>query len=130
VLVTEGVVETWTAGEADNRVRLGAGQRAIVSKASVIRVDTAGLPALDQALTWRDGRIDLGGKSLADAIDEFNRYNKRQIVLCDSSLAAEQFDGVFNTNDPEGFATAVQASLNVPVELDQPDRIRIGAKCD
>jgi transmembrane sensor len=126
VLVTEGVVEAWAAGTEESRVRLIAGQRAFLASDAVLRIEPAGPSDVDRALAWRNGKIDLIGETLGDAIDDFNRYNARQIVLLDPTLASERFDGIFGTDDPEGFAIAVKSSLNVPLNLSNPDKICIG----
>ena len=125
VLVTEGVVETWVEGIEDHRVRVSAGEQAFVAENRAIERSPADASKVDRTLAWRSGRIDLAGESLAHAADEFNRYNRKQIVIADPRLAGEHFYGVFRTNDPEGFASAVRRSLDVPVETDATE-IRIG----
>jgi transmembrane sensor len=59
--------------------------------------------------------IDLNGTTLREAAEEFNRYNKRQIVIADPDVAGEQFDGLFRISDPEGFAETLKTSLGVIV---------------
>lgn len=126
VLVTEGVVEIWATKGSGERVRIEAGQRGFVGNdLSVLRHDGK-IATIDQKLAWRDGTIALVGERLEDAASEFNRYNRRRIVLIDPALNDEQFDGVFGTNDPEGFVRAVKESLHVPVSLDDPAEIRVG----
>ncbi|MFA5967683.1 MAG: FecR domain-containing protein [Sphingomonas sp.] len=125
VLVTEGVVETWADhGNADH-VHLTAGQRVLVKEDASMRYEPGEAAPVDRALAWREGMIDLVGETLGDAADEFNRYNERKIIVADPGLAAERFDGVFRINDPEGFAMAVQSSLNVTVRTTDPAAIRI-----
>lgn len=128
VMVTEGIVETWVEGAEGHRVRLIAGQRAFVADNAAISEQTVGTPTVDRALAWRSGRIDLAGETLSDAIAEFNRYNGRRIVLLNAALADEQFDGLFRTDDPEGFATAVHTALSIPIDLSDPAEIRIGRR--
>lgn len=128
VLVTEGVVETWStapAGGPDLHLRLEAGDRATLSAHAVIDYE-AGIPtSVDRSLAWRGGMIDLDGRTLYEAANEFNRYNPRQIVIADPRVAREQFDGLFRINDPEGFAEAVKASLGVALDTSNPEVIRI-----
>lgn len=126
ILVTEGVVEVWTAQADGYRTRLAAGQGAFVSDNAAVRVSRAEPSAVDRALAWRTGSIDLSGQTLAAAIDEFNRYNRRKLVLVDPRLAGEQIDGMFHTDDPEGFAQAIHDSFNVAVDVADGDTIRIG----
>src|SRR3546814_93 len=82
--------------------------------------------AIDRALAWRNGKVDLAGDRLDSAVAEFNRYNGRQLTVADPAIAGERLDGVFRTDDPEGFAQAVRITLGVPVDLSNPAQIRIG----
>jgi transmembrane sensor len=126
VFVTEGVVEVWAAQADGHRARLVAGQSAFIGDNAAIQVTAGGTTAVERALAWRSGSIDLAGETLAEAIDTFNRYNRRKLVLADPRLGRERFDGVFHTNDPEGFALVVRSSLDVPVDRSDPAFIRIG----
>jgi transmembrane sensor len=126
ILVTEGVVEAWAADADGHKVRLIAGQSAFVGDNAAIRVDATAPSSVDRALAWRAGLIDLSGQTLAEAVGEFNRYNRRKLVLADQRLGGEQFDGVFQLSDPEGFAIAVRDSLSTPVDVGDPARIVIG----
>ena len=125
VLVTEGVVETWSDGEEAQRVRLTAGQCALINDHAIVHYETDKPSSVDRALAWRSGMIDLDGTTLADAADEFNRYNDRQIVIADPDAAGERFDGLFRINDPEGFAEAVRNALDLTVNTSDPRFIRI-----
>ncbi|KQM66282.1 MULTISPECIES: FecR family protein [unclassified Sphingomonas] len=127
VLVTEGVVEVWTAQAAGYRTKLSAGQSAFVADNAAVELYEEKPSAVDRALAWRTGAIDLNGQTLSAAIGEFNRYNRRKLVLTDASLAAEQIDGLFRTDDPEGFARAIQSSFNVAIDTNDEQTIRIGA---
>lgn len=128
VFVTEGVVEAWVEGAEGHRVRIAAGGSAFVSNDAAIDVATAEPSAVDRSLAWRAGKIDLDGSRLDAAVNEFNRYNQRKLIIVDPALAGEEFDGIFRVDDPEGFALAVRDSLDVPVDTQQPDGIRIGRK--
>lgn len=130
VLVTEGIVEAWSAAAGEGRLRLTAGERAFIGNDASIRLAPASPSAVDRALAWRDGDIDLDGETLADAIDDFNRYNRRKLVIADPRLTAEKLDGTFRTDDPEGFARAVAESLKVPLDRSDPAAILIGKKTE
>lgn len=125
ILVTEGVVEAWGVREAPKKIRLVAGERVFIADDAAVTVEAGGA-SVDRALAWRNGKIDLAGETLSQAIAEFNRYNRRKLILADPAFASEQFDGSFRIDDVEGFATAVKASLNIPVFLDNPEEIQIG----
>jgi transmembrane sensor len=126
VLVSEGIVETWVDGAEGHLVRLSAGQQAYVGENASIRVSKAHAARIDRTLAWRSGQIDLAGESLLEAIAEFNRYNSRKIVLVNAEIANEPLFGVFRTDDPVGFVTAIHHGLNVPVKISDPATIEIG----
>ncbi|MET3667252.1 FecR domain-containing protein [Caulobacter sp. 1776] len=123
VMVTEGVVETWVEGDPSPRQRVSAGSRIILASAAAPTV--AESPSeIERSLAWRNGEIALDGESLEQAARLFNRYNSRQIIIEDPVLARERFVGLFQTNEPESFATAVAATLGAVV-TDDADAIRI-----
>jgi transmembrane sensor len=124
VLVTEGVVEAWSV-DGGGRLRILAGQRAFIAASGAPAASTTA--PVERALAWRHGKIDLTGQPLREAVDEFNRYNARHIVLRDPALGDEAFDGVFRTDDPQGFARMVHVSLGTPLDLSDPDQIYLGA---
>jgi len=126
ILVTEGGLEVWADGAEGHRVRLGAGSRGFVADDAAIEQASAAPSAIDRALAWRSGKVDLAGDRLDGAVAEFNRYNRRRLVVADPAIAGERLDGLFRTDDPEGFAQAVHITLGVPVDLSDPAQIRIG----
>lgn len=125
VLVTEGIVDTWSDVDTGQRVRVVAGERALISERAVVHYQASETASVDRALAWRNGMIDLNGTTLRDAAEEFNRYNQSQIVITDPNVAGEQFDGLFRISDPEGFAEALKTSLGVSVNTSDPYIIRI-----
>jgi transmembrane sensor len=125
IIVTEGVVEAWVAGAEQARKRIAAGSGGFVRDGSPL-VDVTGGSAIDRPLAWRNGKIDLVGTTLGDAVAEFNRYNTRRLTIADADLGKLQVDGMFRTDDPEGFAMAVHGLLDVAVDLSDPGEIRLG----
>ncbi|MFX9035000.1 hypothetical protein ABTN36_18505, partial [Acinetobacter baumannii] len=63
VLVTEGVVETWSDDDEAQRVRLTAGQRALINDHAIVHYESSKASSVDRALAWRSGMIDLNGTS-------------------------------------------------------------------
>lgn len=125
VLVTEGVVETTAQHDKKLRLVLKAGDRALLGPSALVDYETGQSSGVDRSLAWRSGMIDLDGTPLSSAAEEFNRYNQRQIIIADPAIAAEQFDGLFRVNDPEGFAEAVKASIGVTLDTTDPGIIRM-----
>lgn len=125
VLVTEGTVEAWNVNDTGKRVMLTAGHEAFVP----LKPETVAVAyrpeEVERRLAWRDREIVLNSETLAEAVAEFNRYNERQIVISDPALGAQKLVGGFHVDQPETFARAVHAALDVPVSLND-DRIIIG----
>ncbi|MCW0198665.1 FecR domain-containing protein [Sphingopyxis sp.] len=127
VLVTEGTVEVWADGAEGHRVRISAGSRGFIADNAAIKQESAEPSAIDRTLAWRSGKVDLSGDRLDSAVAEFNRYNERKLVVANPAIAGERLDGVFRTDDPEGFAQAVHITLGVPIDVSDSAHIRIGA---
>ena len=126
VLVTEGVVEAWSVRDSDARVRLAVGHEAFVPFAGGTVAAAYQPDEVERQLAWRERKIILQHETLGDAADEFNRYNREQIVISDPALRGEKLVGGFEVDKPESFARAVHSAMNVPVEI-ADDRIVIGA---
>ena len=78
----------------------------------------------DNLSGWRDGRLNFEGQSLAAAVRELNRYNRRQIVLDDPDIAGRPVDGSFSATDVDGFVAAIVKKLEIraqPAERDGND---------
>ncbi|MBF5093033.1 iron dicitrate transport regulator FecR [Novosphingobium sp. NBM11] len=113
VLVSEGAVDVEAGGA---RTRLVAGNRArfprAASKAPVSPIQTMSAAAMDRALGWTSGQLELDGEPIGEAVSEMNRHNHLQVRLADPArLAGEPLYGAFRLNDPIGFARAVAASV-------------------
>jgi transmembrane sensor len=121
VLVSEGKVAVASAQVADAPA-LVAGDAAVVLKdhVSVSRVEPQ---ALKRRLAWTSGRLEFRGESLAEAVQEFNRYNRRQIRLSAATLNALRVGGSFNATDPESFADALASAFKLEVALDNANEI-------
>lgn len=125
VYVTEGIVEV-TTRDGGVRRPMTAGAGVFFSDDATAQPLASDSASVDRVLAWRSGDIALDGRPLASAVAEFNRYNRRQIVIRDAALLDERLDGTFRTNNPVEFAQAVHDTLNVPVDLSDPSQIEIG----
>ncbi|OCC23368.1 hypothetical protein MB02_12165 [Croceicoccus estronivorus] len=79
-------------------------------------------PDMAAMSAWQSGRLVFAQETLLSAIAEFNRYNKRKLSVGDPALAAIQVSGVYDANDPEGFARSLGLLLPVASRIDG-DRI-------
>jgi transmembrane sensor len=72
---------------------------------------------MEQRLSWRSGLVVFRATPLAEAVAQFNRYNKRKIVLADPSIAALGVGGVFRATDQEVFLKLLETGFPVRAEL-------------
>jgi transmembrane sensor len=68
---------------------------------------------VQQRTAWRDGVIELDGETLAQAIEEFNRYRAQPIVLGDERLAALRVGGRFEVGEADKFLLALGSSFPI-----------------
>jgi transmembrane sensor len=71
-----------------------------------------------QIATWRGGLLVFEDEKLSDAVAEINRYTDKPIRLADRSIGEYRVTGVFKTNDPSHFASAMSEVFPVEVERD------------
>ncbi|TAJ70733.1 MAG: DUF4974 domain-containing protein [Phenylobacterium sp.] len=126
VLVREGIVDVRRANAPEQApTRVTANSRAILARdtgaVAVAHVEEA---QLGTDLAWKDGKIVFQGETLAAAAARFSRYSDIGIVIDDPDLGAEKVAGVFNANDPVGFAKSMALSLNATAEI-RADVVRL-----
>ena len=76
---------------------LSAGEQLTVTVKAVSRPVHANVAA---ATAWTHGTLVFDGSRLADVVEEFNRYNERQLTVRDPSLADIRISGVYSSTDP------------------------------
>jgi transmembrane sensor len=131
VLVTEGRVRVDDSRQSQSLLPssapptehqlLVAGELAIVSLSARIS-DTAQAAAtvtkisaaeVQRALAWQERRLEFEAVPLADVIREFNRYNRRQLVIADAQLAAKRFSGAFRADGYESLVRLLEMDFGV-----------------
>ncbi len=75
-------------------------------------------PAREMAneLGWRRGVLIFRHTTLADAVAEFNRYNREKIVIADANVAQHMIGGTFTTSEVKRFALVVRDVLGLNIE--------------
>ncbi|MFC4308197.1 FecR family protein [Steroidobacter flavus] len=113
VTVAEGkvaVADSPKARSSGAEIFLTAGQQVIVpdsgTVAPVRAVDTT------RALAWAQGQLVFENDTLADVVQEFNRYNRVQLSITDAQLAARKVSGVFDATDSETLLAFIRQSGN------------------
>jgi transmembrane sensor len=72
--------------------------------------------ALSSELGWRRGVLIFRHASLAEAAAEFNRYNRRKLVIEGRAAAHLTIDGTFQADNIDDFTRLAQLVLGVRVE--------------
>lgn len=111
VSVCEGVVEIQKDGKVLARVGAGETYRLRASGAAVQQAGQT--DEIARALSWREGRLVFAGETLAEAVEEVNRYNRVKVEIADPKVAAIQVGGYFRATDPGAFARALERSFPI-----------------
>ncbi|HEX4198331.1 MAG TPA: FecR domain-containing protein [Caulobacteraceae bacterium] len=119
ILVREGVVEITQRREAGPKPVLASANTEAVSFADrpLVTASPLAAPELQRQLAWRDGRIEFDDETLDKAAAAFARYSDIRIVIDDPSLGREEISGLFQSDDPVGFAQAAATSLNARAQI-------------
>ena len=64
-------------------------------------------------LAWTRGWLVFQGESLDEAVDEFNRYNRRRLIVADSSISQILVSGDFHVTDLDSFVDALEQVYGV-----------------
>ena len=88
-----------TGSSGAGAIFLSAGEQVTVTP------DAAGTPMpqhadVTAATAWMQRKLIFEGSKLSDVVSEFNRYNRRQLVIEDPKLADFQISGLYSSTDP------------------------------
>ena len=107
---------------------LAAGEKITISlapRSSAVSTPAASvavpLVEIERSLAWQERRLEFVSAPLAEMVAEFNRYNRRKLVIADAALAAQRFGGVFRPDDSAGFVRTLEINFGVVTEQ-QPDQ--------
>lgn len=106
-------------------IQLNPGEALVATNTDVVRT-----PAQDpeRRLKWRDGLIEFDNTTLAEAVEEFNRYSVQTIRIEDPAVADFLISGVFRTNSQRKFLEAVTSLHPVSVEYRAPNEFALVAR--
>lgn len=97
-----------------------------IATANSMSVMKRPVKTLSSELGWRRGVLIFRHTSLANAAAEFNRYNRRKLVVGDVSTAKLTIDGTFQADNIDDFTRLTQLVLGVRAE-DRGSEIVISA---
>lgn len=121
VVVTEGLVRLESGDPRAPSTLLPAGSVALAGPDGVL-VRSVPVDEAERHLDWRNGYLSFDDVSLAEAADEFNRYNARKLVVADPAAAALRVGGNFRWSNTEPFVALLEQGFPVRAER-HPERI-------
>jgi transmembrane sensor len=118
VFVTEGKVRI---EQSQGAIRPGGESAvAVLTAGSIARADAdnvlvqeKSIAEVEQLLTWRTGHLVFDKTPLADAVAEFNRYNRRKIIIQDPAVAAIRVGGNFRATNVDGFVRLIASDFSI-----------------
>jgi transmembrane sensor len=116
VVVKEGRVRVDSLEDAPTPVApvYAGGGHVVLAKADEMLVAPKSEKDLSDDLSWRDGMLVFNQKTLADAAEEFNRYNNKRIVVSGNARDI-RIGGSFRADNIEVFAQLVRNALGLKV---------------
>jgi transmembrane sensor len=102
-----------TAGSAS----LSAGTIAHASGEDLL-VQTASIPQAEDILSWRQGYLTFHETSLADAVEEFNRYNAHKIAVSGKNAASIRISGTFRPTNYQAFVRLLEDGFSIRAASD------------
>ncbi|HEX4242398.1 MAG TPA: FecR domain-containing protein [Steroidobacteraceae bacterium] len=123
VTVVEGRVETYpeSDGAGALAILLSAGEQLTVVPHTVTkprRADTAA------ATAWVQKRLIFEEMPLSEVAEEFNRYNRRPLVIDDPDLKTLRISGVYSSTDPASLINFLRSQSSIRV-VEQEDQVRV-----
>ncbi|HWW81545.1 MAG TPA: FecR domain-containing protein [Steroidobacteraceae bacterium] len=119
VTVVEGRVAI--APDRAGSVFASAGEQFIVTQQ---RIQKDEHPSIAGATAWTQRQIIFESASLSAVAEEFNRYNKRQLVLQDPGIDTFHISGVFSSTDPASLIRFLRSRPGLTI-VETPNEIVI-----
>lgn len=123
VIVTEGTVRFEATEDADAsansqavRAELLTEGAIALSRAGSVIVQRESTDQLRDHLSWRSGYLVFRDTPLAEAVAEFNRYNRRKIVIEDPAIAGIEVGGNFKSDSTDVFLWMLRNAFAIDVD--------------
>jgi transmembrane sensor len=123
VTVVEGRVETYpeSDGAGAAAIVLSAGEQLTVLPHTVTKPTRADTAA---ATAWVQKRLIFEEMPLNEVAEEFNRYNRRPLVIDDPDLKTLKISGVYSSTDPASLINFLRSQNSIRV-VEQEDQVRV-----
>jgi transmembrane sensor len=123
VAVLEGRVGVTAGAAFDRKDPLAAGSTAPIvlgARESIVldargRASRAGARGPDEAVSWTRRRLVFDDAPVARVVEEFNRYNAKQLQVRDPRIAMLRISGVFDADDPDALVKYLERIQGIEV---------------
>lgn len=117
------------AGQAQAVVETATDARQTLAvTAAGVAVAAAPEAEVQAVQAWRRGEIVFEGQRLSEAVEEYNRYLVRKLVIEDAKVGAMRLGGRFLTDNPETFLEALRTTFGLRIIEDGPSRILLKSR--
>lgn len=104
---------------------LSAGEQVTVTPAQVLPAPAHADIAATTA--WMQRRLIFDGSKLSDVVQEFNRYNRRQLVIEGAQLSDFHVSGVYSSTDPASLIRFLREQPGMKITEDE-NEVRIAPR--
>lgn len=126
VNVLEGRVLVQDAAIPDGHAAIiAAGDTAVANGPSTL-IKAKSEDRVESALAWRDGLLSFDQTPLSDAATEFNRYNRKPIVILSPDVSSIRIGGSFQASNVDAFARLLRDAYGLKVREDD-DGVKISS---
>lgn len=108
--VIQGIVAVRNGGSAIRRIESGRSAAVRSGSIAVIHLEPA---KIKQRIAWQEGMVEFQGDTLAQAVEEFNRYRANPLVIGDPAIASLRVGGAFRLDRSQDFVDALQSGFGV-----------------
>jgi transmembrane sensor len=105
----------------DASIVISAGEQVLVTP---LAIQKFAHPNIMIATAWTQRELAFESASLSEVAEEFNRYNRRQLVIDDPALYDFHITGVFSSGDPASLVRFLRERPGVRV-TETPSEIRV-----
>jgi transmembrane sensor len=127
VVVVDGRVQVENERMPGQSPVILAKHQKVVATPETMRTSDESDAGIDRQLSWREGKLVFDQVTLAAAAGEFNRYNKKKLVLADAEAAGLTIGGRFDVDNIEGFANLLRRGFRLDVR-EADDTITIASR--
>ncbi len=116
VIVSEGRVRVDHVNKAEPKTIFVEKNMVALASNDAVVVTEKELEQTQADLSWREGLLVFKQDSLANIVKEFNRYNRKKIIIKDQAASEVRLGGSFHANNIDAFVRLLENALGLNVK--------------